>query len=362
MLLKVGELAQRAGLTVRTLHHYDAIGLLTPSGRSESGYRLYSQADVQRLHGIQTLRQMGFALADIDALLADDSLPAEHIIAQQIRSLDQQIVQATELRGRLGMLRDRLMIGSEPDMGNWLETLALMTTYGKYFSAAELKRIFQNWKLIEADWLVVKDLVRSAMDRHLPPEDPEVQALAYRWMALMLHWMNGDIDLLERWGHMFRTESSTQGRYHAPPGEMIQYVEAAIKLRMGLLEKYLTRDDFRALGHVPYAHWDGLEQEVQGLIAQEVPTDHPEALAAALRWSQLFDALAGHQPPLRQKLWTASLNEPLLQAGSPLSAPVRAYLQKVRNAALPDRAAAGTATTPSTKSTSHNSQRSRKNA
>ena len=52
MRLKVGELARRTGLTVRTLHHYDEIGLLAPSQRSDSGYRLYSQADVQRLHAI----------------------------------------------------------------------------------------------------------------------------------------------------------------------------------------------------------------------------------------------------------------------------------------------------------------------
>ena len=62
MLLKVGDLARRTGLTVRTLHHYDEVGLLKPSGRSDAGYRLYSQADVQRLHGIQTMRQMGIKL------------------------------------------------------------------------------------------------------------------------------------------------------------------------------------------------------------------------------------------------------------------------------------------------------------
>ena len=49
MQLKVGELAKRAGLTVRTLHHYDEIGLLTPSGRSERGYRLYNRDDIERL-------------------------------------------------------------------------------------------------------------------------------------------------------------------------------------------------------------------------------------------------------------------------------------------------------------------------
>lgn len=326
MLLKVGELARRTGLTVRTLHHYDEVGLLRPSDRSDAGYRLYSQADVQRLHGIQTMRQMGLALSDISDLLAGDGVAPERIIGQQIRALDQQIAQASELRGRLTMLRDGLMAGAEPNMGNWLEALALMTTYGKYFSSAELKQIFTNWSLIEADWLVVKDLVRSAMDRQLPPDAPEVQALAYRWMALMLHWMGGDLDLLERWGHMFRTEPTTQGRHHAPPGEMIEYVEVAIKLRMALLEKYLTRDDLRALGHVPHTHWAALEADVQQLLARGRPPHHPDAIAAALRWNALFDQLTGHRSALRQKLLAASANEPLLQAGSPLSTPVRAYL------------------------------------
>lgn len=49
MALKIGELARRTGLTVRALHHYDAIGLLTPSARSDAGYRLYNDADVARL-------------------------------------------------------------------------------------------------------------------------------------------------------------------------------------------------------------------------------------------------------------------------------------------------------------------------
>jgi DNA-binding transcriptional MerR regulator len=311
---------------VRTLHHYDDIGLLKPSGRSDAGYRLYSQADVQRLHGIQTMRQMGLPLSDIGDLLAGDSVAPERIIGQQIRALDQQIAQATELRGRLTMLRDGLMAGAEPDMGNWLEALALMTTYGKYFSSAELKQIFTNWSLIEADWLVVKELVQSAMDRQLPPDNPEVQSLAYRWMALMLHWMGGDLDLLDRWGHMFRTEPSTQGRNHAPPGDMIEYVEVAIKLRLSVLEKYLTRDDIRTLGHVSHTQWAALQDRVQQLLAAGLPPHHPDALAAARNWDALFSQLTRNNAVLRQKLLTASAQEPLLQAGSPLSAPVRAYL------------------------------------
>ena len=55
MLIQVGELAKRAGLTVRTLHHYEQTGLLTPSARSEAGYRLYNLSAVQRLHMIKAL-------------------------------------------------------------------------------------------------------------------------------------------------------------------------------------------------------------------------------------------------------------------------------------------------------------------
>ena len=64
-MLKVGELAARAGLTVRTLHHYDSIGLLSPSARTDAGYRLYDRDDVARLQQIQALRAFGMALADI---------------------------------------------------------------------------------------------------------------------------------------------------------------------------------------------------------------------------------------------------------------------------------------------------------
>ncbi|MBV8247971.1 MAG: MerR family transcriptional regulator, partial [Comamonas sp.] len=64
-MLKVGELARQTGLTVRSLHHYDQIGLVTPSARSEAGYRLYAPADVQRLQSVQALRDLGFGLARI---------------------------------------------------------------------------------------------------------------------------------------------------------------------------------------------------------------------------------------------------------------------------------------------------------
>ncbi len=67
--LKVGDLARRTGLTVRALHHYDDIGLLKPSLRTESGHRLYTSGDVARLQQILSLRQIGFSLDEIQGCL-----------------------------------------------------------------------------------------------------------------------------------------------------------------------------------------------------------------------------------------------------------------------------------------------------
>ncbi|HBN07405.1 MAG TPA: MerR family DNA-binding transcriptional regulator [Cyanobacteria bacterium UBA8530] len=62
---KVGEIAKRTQLSVRTLHYYEEVGLLRPSARTEAGHRLYTEADVVRLQRILSLRQLGFSLDDI---------------------------------------------------------------------------------------------------------------------------------------------------------------------------------------------------------------------------------------------------------------------------------------------------------
>jgi DNA-binding transcriptional MerR regulator len=98
----VGELAAMAGVTVRTLHHYDRIGLLTPSGRTPAGYRVYDLHDVDRLRQVLLYRGLGFGLEEIGALLDDPDVDAgEHLRRQHRLLLEQrdrtdQMVQAVE--------------------------------------------------------------------------------------------------------------------------------------------------------------------------------------------------------------------------------------------------------------------------
>lgn len=82
MSYSVGQVAALAGVTVRTLHHYDEIGLL-PSGRSHAGHREYEDADLDRLQQILFYRELGFPLEEVAALLDDpDADPAEHLRRQ----------------------------------------------------------------------------------------------------------------------------------------------------------------------------------------------------------------------------------------------------------------------------------------
>ncbi|MGY2002724.1 MerR family transcriptional regulator [Blastococcus sp. SYSU DS1024] len=81
--MNVGEVAALAGVTVRTLHHYDRIGLLSPSGRTAAGYRQYAPADLERLHQVLLYRELGFPLEEVATLLDDPSAdPAEHLRRQ----------------------------------------------------------------------------------------------------------------------------------------------------------------------------------------------------------------------------------------------------------------------------------------
>src|SRR4051794_37158323 len=79
---KIGELANETGLTVRTLHHYDQIGLLKPSAETEGGHRLYSTADVEQLQKIVTLKQLGFSLERIKEAIASSEFSLRSATAQ----------------------------------------------------------------------------------------------------------------------------------------------------------------------------------------------------------------------------------------------------------------------------------------
>ena len=83
MSYTVGQVAALTHVTVRALHHYDDIGLLTPSERTEAGYRRYNAGDIERLRQLLVYRELGFPLDQIAALLDGDADPQEHLRTQR---------------------------------------------------------------------------------------------------------------------------------------------------------------------------------------------------------------------------------------------------------------------------------------
>ncbi len=334
MLLKVGELAKRTGLTVRTLHYYDSIGLLKPSGRSDSGYRLYSQADVARLHGIQALRHLGLPLNDIGSLFDQGSESLPLIISRQIQALDHEMAKAAELRGRLALIQDRLASGHHPEMGEWLSTLGLMTTHGKYFTAAELRKIFINWNETVAEWQPLIADIRQTMTRNASASSPETQTLARRWMELSLRWMDGDFDLLKRWGNMCREEPAAHGN-SGIDAELFRFINEAIDLRLEAFHRHLRPEELKRLKSVPEHEWITIGDIAERLIQEGVPVNSGQARELALRWSKLVDRLTGNDPLVREKLLTAIAREPILQSGIAIGSRARDYIRRALQAAAP---------------------------
>src|SRR5262249_9780841 len=137
--LKVGELARRTGLTIRALHHYDEIGLLKPSGHTESGHRLYTAADVARLQQVLSLRQLGFSLEEIgDCLKRPDFSPLE-VIRLHVARLREQIELQRGLCERLEALAAHFHTAGEVSADQFLWTIEVMNMIENYYTPEQLE-------------------------------------------------------------------------------------------------------------------------------------------------------------------------------------------------------------------------------
>lgn len=206
-MLKVGELAERAGLTVRTLHHYDSIGLLRPSARSDAGYRLYDRDDVARLQQIQALRRFGMALADIGAYLDSPDASPLAVIERQLACLDRQIDEASRMRDQLLRVRSQLARGEAPELSTWLTTLEQMTMYDKYFSQAELQQLpLIQTKDAKMDWQALVSQVRGMMEQGIAPDSDQARRVARRWLEILDRDTGGNQDFARKLDQMLTNE------------------------------------------------------------------------------------------------------------------------------------------------------------
>lgn len=333
MQLKIGELAKRSGLTVRTLHHYDAIGLLSPSGRSEGGYRLYSYDDVARLQQIQAIKQLGFSLADVGGMLSGNKLAVADLLRQQRALLDRQIEHAKRLRDGLSVLEHQLEQGLEPSLAEWLSALELMALHSKYFSTEEVQAMRVRKRdveeLSEAAWRQFHGEVAQLLAAGVSPADERAQTLARIWIKRSHQLSGGDVSIMARLGRMHESEPGLRARSGATM-EILDYLKRACLIDdTRVFEKYLSASELTALREAMLRHfgqWPLLVLRVRAQLKRDARPESPALQALAREWHELFLATYGNGDPstaakmagiLQQESeWSASkgVDEALLRA------------------------------------------------
>jgi MerR family transcriptional regulator, thiopeptide resistance regulator len=137
--LTVGRAASLAGLTVRTLHHWDEEGLLVPSERSHAGYRLYSPADMERLRQILFYRELGFPLEEIATLLDDPRAKVSDHMRRQHQLLTERIRRLEDLRAAVELHMEANVMGIKLTNEEMLEVFGedYTSKHGDYQAEAQ---------------------------------------------------------------------------------------------------------------------------------------------------------------------------------------------------------------------------------
>ena len=333
MLIQVGELAKRAGITVRTLHHYEQTGLLLPSARSAAGYRLYNLADVQRLHMIQALAKAGLELAEIRDFLEQRSLSLAELLDGQITLLDKQLRSIHTLRNRLVELRTGLTDDATPDLESWLQTLELMNMYDRWFSKEELQQLpFAVEKEALADiWAGLVTEVKHLLEQNVSVTDARATDLASRWMERLEQDTAGKPEFLTRLNEMHSVEPQMQEQTGITP-EITDYITRAFaESKLSIWEKYLTAEEMaftRSHYFDRMMEWPPLVAKLHQAQRDNLSPASDDAQKLAENWLVLFQSYAGTNPQTQQKFRLAMQQEPHLMKGTWMTPAVLEWLQQ----------------------------------
>ena len=235
---RVGSLAQALGLTVRTLHHYDRIGLVRPSTRTGSGHRLYDRSDVERLYQVLALRQLGLGLGDIAGVLAGTDSLSVVLGAHQDR-LQQQLHSLQELHRDVAALRRTVQQSPPACTKDFLELIRKVVmvdqTVEEHFTPEQLAELEQRRQQhpgeaeqTQQDWAELMAEVDAAIGSGVDPTSAEAQDLARRWEALLARFDHGDRGLRESLFAMQADNAEEIEREHGgPSAEQIAFIAAA---------------------------------------------------------------------------------------------------------------------------------------
>jgi DNA-binding transcriptional MerR regulator len=231
--LKVGELARRTGLTVRTLHHYDEIGLLKPSTHTDSGHRLYTADDVARLQQIVSLRQLGFVLDQVRDCLDRPDFSPLNVIRRHIARLRQQIELERGLCERLESLASAFGTAGEVSADQFLRTIEAMTMIESYYTPEQLEQLRKRSEVVgpaaikqgQDAWAQLHADARAAIDQGIDPADPRAQDLGRRRRELVNAFTGGDPGIAQSLKRLWTEQGDKLRAQHGLDREVFEYLD-----------------------------------------------------------------------------------------------------------------------------------------
>jgi DNA-binding transcriptional MerR regulator len=236
-LWRIGELARVAGISVRTLHHYEASGLLAPTSRTAAGHRLYSARDVRRLYLILALRSLGLGLSEIASAMQAGASVLPEVVRRHRRHVEQQLASQERLRLRLQFIEQALDRGQEPGLQVFVEAMEAMRMFERYFTHEQLSQLEERRRDLgddaiarsEQQWADLIGEAEAARAAGLDPASPEVQALWRRWQDLIQQFTGGDPTIFRSLQSMYAQEGAPAASRGSVNTEVMDYMARAGK-------------------------------------------------------------------------------------------------------------------------------------
>jgi MerR family transcriptional regulator, thiopeptide resistance regulator len=242
--MKVGEVARRAGMTVRTLHHYDEIGLVKPSLHNAAGHRLYASDDLRRLQQVVSLRQLGFSLDEIRGCLDDDGFAPLNVIEMHLVRLREQLELQRTLCERLEALAMRFRAAEEVSAQEFLQTIEAMTMIENYYTPEQLETLrlrreeaarqgvdiaaqgTRDWEMLLADYT-------AEMQKGTDPADPRLDSLETRRQALINAFTGGDAGISQSLKRLWTEQGDTLNQQYGYDPKLMEYLGKVAAARGG---------------------------------------------------------------------------------------------------------------------------------
>jgi len=221
-MYQANEFALIAGVTVRTLHHYDRIGLLKPSGYTNTGYRLYRKHDLVRLQQIVTLKFIGFSLSEIKRLLNSNSFDLRLALNQQRDILAEKRRQLDHAVTAIEKAHALLETEGEPDWQAFKRIIEVINMQNnmdwtkKYYSEEAQEKIAERAQSIphdviekaQNDWAVLIAEVEQAVVEGVSPTSERAAGLAMRWRELIRGFTGGSPEIQAGLNKMYSDQAN----------------------------------------------------------------------------------------------------------------------------------------------------------